>query len=720
MINKIELSNFKKHDHLIVDLEEGLTSITGENAAGKTSVLKGVLFALFGAAAAGAKDHLWKWGTDGNKSVGLAMTLPDYGNVVITRTPTSAKVTHEDNRILASGNTAVTKFLEDALGMAAKDLRTLCYSPQGETQGILTMGPTALQQKVEGLAHMDTVDSVLGMISGDVSRLTGRLEGIHEVQDMVGIKRQVADLEQSLEYLGNELHSARQTEHLAQTQVDEASANHQTGLNLYNSREKGIAIIRRIQDDIAHTEGALKQVNERFDAIQVKSGEAEPRLEIVEQLLTELVTERANLDALIKSYTRVVEETAQLKNQVKVTYAQYHAHQQAQEAVDALAPQLAAASADWDTAVSIADTCKQKAATLHTMMHKAICPTCKRTMDDVDVAALEGQLLEASTALNEATAAMNTATAIRQKLEMQNKAAMSQLNPGAVALLKDQQSRLVELEKTPIVDISALEDQMRNNQQDYNYLRAEQMSLSKSVATEKELVHQLHTYSIRLQELKLALEKNNAQLLQLPEVNLEVLKGRVLDAQNHRDAIIEFRQNLLLRINQAEAELKSLKSTLIQAEAAVAEQRQLQGEKSAAEDLQSFLRKNRTRLASDIWDGLLNYSSALISNTTSGTLSDLSRTNSGDFMLKENGRDIPVTEASGAQRSIVGVSLRAALTKIFFGDNLFLLLDEPTSDASDETAAAIAGMLSSLNMKVVTVSHRTGDVVNAGNVVEIK
>ena len=55
-LERLHLLNFKKHEELLVDLSEGgLTVIRGPNWAGKSTVLQGIMFALFGPGAVPGK-----------------------------------------------------------------------------------------------------------------------------------------------------------------------------------------------------------------------------------------------------------------------------------------------------------------------------------------------------------------------------------------------------------------------------------------------------------------------------------------------------------------------------------------------------------------------------------------------------------------------------------------------------------------------------------------
>jgi DNA repair exonuclease SbcCD ATPase subunit len=122
----------------------------------------------------------------------------------------------------------------------------------------------------------------------------------------------------------------------------------------------------------------------------------------------------------------------------------------------------------------------------------------------------------------------------------------------------------------------------------------------------------------------------------------------------------------------------------------------------------------------ETWESLLLHATYLLETVTEGQLSNLIRTDSGEFSLTEAGREVPVTELSGAQRSMVGLCLRVALSQVFYSGSLFLLLDEPCADMSEENAARVAGMLQGLTgTQIIMVSHRQSGVMSAGNVIAL-
>ncbi|MFN5746602.1 MAG: AAA family ATPase, partial [Methylococcaceae bacterium] len=190
MISQLELRNFKRHTAANFTFGEGLTSIAGPNAQGKTTLLKGILFALLGASAAGSKEHLTTRGSAGDTGVSLRLKVPVHGEVRIERTLKGAKIFSADGTLIANGTTPTIKLIEEAYGMSSADLQLLMYSRQGESQALLAMGAAALQRTVERLAKTGLVDKVLDLISRDLSRLEGELAGMGSLPDLARLRKE--------------------------------------------------------------------------------------------------------------------------------------------------------------------------------------------------------------------------------------------------------------------------------------------------------------------------------------------------------------------------------------------------------------------------------------------------------------------------------------------------------------------------------------------------
>lgn len=719
MLHSLSLKNFKRHVDLDVDFTDGLTSIVGPNAGGKTSVLKGILFALFGAAAAGAKDHLWKWGADGSKSVGLAITLPTYGRVTITRTPTSAKVLAEDGRVLASGNTAVTRLIEEDMGMIAKDLRTLCYSPQGESQGLLTMGPTAMQQKVEGLAQIETVDKVLGLLSTDISKLSGKLEVLPNEVDPGAVKLQIEETQNALDYFNSEMTTIQDAEGESYAAAVKADAALTQG---YKDASASSNMATKLEQAIVQQEATLQELNliqGRHDACKA-ANESHEDIDTLTANITTLADAYIKLTKEVTLEQEIIKEVDRLEADIPAWVAASDKHIAAEFELVGIRATLLEAD----------ELCRVRnapyiAGALHitqlrSLLHDTTCPTCKQSLQGTDPEQLQAELVTVQTKLDEDKESLRSAVIAKDLVDKAVKDQERFLNPAVGTYLKQTQDRLAFLSNRVLFDVDS-------SVQDLICLKAEhdravniRHITNEAAVVFLEVSRQLETQATKLYILSNSITQMSVMKNAIPLVDIDALiVMREATTQKYQQ-LIQWKQTTHASITEAANKITALNKSLEEALKQQNEYNKANTDKSEAESLQKYLRTNRTRMASDIWGGLLHYASALISNTTGGELTDLNRSTGGDFTINENGRSIPVTESSGAQRSIIGMSLRAALSKIFYGDGLVLILDEVTADCSEETAAAVAGMLASLNMQVVTVSHRVGDSVNSGTILELK
>lgn len=718
MIESIELRNFKKHTHTNMTFDSGLNSVIGNNAVGKSSILKGVLFALFGASAAGKKDSLWNWYSDGGeRSVSLNITLPEHGRVQIIRTPSGAQVLNPNGTVIASGNTAVTKLIEESLGMLAKDLRTLMYSPQGETQGILTMGPTALQGKVEGLARIDVIDRVLDNIGKDMAKYDGKLEGMQVPDNLDEVQARITELGQAIDYYKAEMvGSANRANDLVteangyQEKVLEGRKINQDRVDAEVAVDVAERAISQLVADKMEKQAYLNSLSVPSTADMDRVSEKLLILEAKKELLQDKTHD-------LTSTNRRIEElqTAAADLTVKVLN-----HEKASRELVSLKERRDNLQEGYTQATALLEADKTRANLAKTSLHSAICPTCKRAMEGVDPLKLEEEYnlscAQVELRAGEVAELKMLLGAIQEEIEK----VAPLVYPQAEPLLHKAKEELQTLTYTSVDELASLAEEMEDITEQYSRI-AEWVQDSKVTAARADQVISdisLLDQKVLSKRAEQALLKQKLQELP-PQVDVSKLEEGIQHIRNEHAKVVDIHSQWKAKITVSEQEKAGLERELAAGLALQVEITKLNEKKATTGELQKYLKKNRARFSDDIWGGLLNYASALVSNTTGGTLSNLSRSNSGEFSVEENGKQMSVDDSSGAQRSIMGLALRIALSKIFFGKDLPLILDEVSSDASDETAAAIAGMLQSLNIQIINVSHRKGDVANSGAVVEL-
>jgi hypothetical protein len=224
------------------------------------------------------------------------------------------------------------------------------------------------------------------------------------------------------------------------------------------------------------------------------------------------------------------------------------------------------------------------------------------------------------------------------------------------------------------------------------------------------LVNQMLRMIRELEQVELIATDWTEESLQECEKAVALLEKRSHESDVHL-------QELRYAVKDLENQTKSAQTQFDKAKAEQEKRTRLEKEQAQCKDLQKYLRDNRSRMMSETWEAITALTSGYTADITEGLINNLTRDESGDFYVQEGNFNIPVAELSGAREGIVGLSLRIALGRAFFGGNSFILLDEVDAAATDYNSAAIAATLSGLDTQVLMVSHRQGVSDSAANVI---
>lgn len=701
MITSIKLKNFKQHQNLQLDFVQALNVIQGDNGAGKTTIIKAILFALFGASAAGTKSHLGTWGI-GNPEVVLNLSLRGVAHTV-TRTLNKATI-HKGSELMASGQTPVTKYIEDTLGLQGKTLRTLLCAEQGETQELLNMGAAGLQAKLEAVSKLTTIDEVLRLVSNSVTSLSGMIEGIGQVMN----QNEITNLE-SEEVLKSKSLADVEYNRTATVAAHEAVSRTLENLNTQ------ISLLRSKKSQYDRLVGEMESFNvlhESGFAAYSKAKDTMPtafdfglldenvgRLDAEYQDLSLHVKEATRQEVLASEYGRNLSNSKTELAKLNEQASQIKEAKETLDLIDSAQKLITALKGEW---VKIGKEISTKE-----------CPTCHKAYDETDVAALHRELENVRTDL---VASQEAEVELQEKFRSYGFQKTYVLDhEHAVTMVTN---RIATLESNPVTfpgfDFDKAKARQEEIQADLRLLATKAGELrSTKKACEATIADWLDKQRYRNEvEEKLA----TFNLTEMANIDNMETKTKELTA-NLNDL-----RDKGSRFNEEKAALTSRLDTLrhiLQIEKVKVERvEQLEADLRVRNKLIKFLRDNRTKLAQAAWDSLVNYASYLIGVTTEGFMNTLSR-EGGEFYINEGEMNVPVEELSGARKSIVGLSLRIALSKVFYGDNGFVLLDEATADCTEENSARVAGMLQGLNSQVIMVSHRQGDAVNATNVIKL-
>jgi len=144
LIERVRLVNFRQHEDTDLVLGAGLTGVIGANGAGKTTILEGIAWALYGAdAARGTRDTIRRWGAPPRSPVRVELEFalgPHRYRVV--RSLNNAELFQDgDTASIADSLGAVTEKITRLLGMSREEFFNTYFTGQKQLAIMGAMKP---------------------------------------------------------------------------------------------------------------------------------------------------------------------------------------------------------------------------------------------------------------------------------------------------------------------------------------------------------------------------------------------------------------------------------------------------------------------------------------------------------------------------------------------------------------------------------------------------
>ena len=179
-VESVETRAFGKLDSIKVPIINGKVVVRGSNEAGKSTLIEAILYCMFGSSA--LRGTVEDAVTEGSKPSDLRVRVK-YGPYTAKRTKSSASVVGPDVKI--NGQSNVSEFFYDLLGVRKGTERSILVSEQGKTAGILDGKPGEVSALIESLAGFSHIDDLIERVkekfpSGNKSFLEEMLIGVDD------------------------------------------------------------------------------------------------------------------------------------------------------------------------------------------------------------------------------------------------------------------------------------------------------------------------------------------------------------------------------------------------------------------------------------------------------------------------------------------------------------------------------------------------------------
>jgi len=190
MILSVRLLNWRSHHDTTLQFRKGTNLLVGIMGSGKSSVLDGISFALFGTFPAlerrklKLEDLLRLNENEGKVSLEFEWEGKSYrAERVLTKTKrntSSSASLFKDGLLLESGTKAVTAYIEQLIGVDYDLFTRAIYSEQNNTDYFLNLDPRRRKQEIDTLLGLDRFEDARTNIISVINRIRSNRKLLEE------------------------------------------------------------------------------------------------------------------------------------------------------------------------------------------------------------------------------------------------------------------------------------------------------------------------------------------------------------------------------------------------------------------------------------------------------------------------------------------------------------------------------------------------------------
>lgn len=692
MLISLTLTHFQKHRSFHHDFQPGLTLIVGPNWAGKSSLMRGILYALFGTSAVPVRAA--NLVTRGEKNMEVQLVFRAQGDEYkVVRGPSRAELWRGD-QIVASGQTPVTGMIQALVG-DARSFLTYQVAKQGEADSLLSLGAAKLAQHIYAVTGVDLVDRVLNRIRERRMLYAGAQENYNAfVSEIEAMTAKLAKHENTLAEQKTVKQSLEEEEAHAQARHSEAL---EAWRRLMQAQEDHRAYLNKLE--------IYRHAKQRSDALLAEAEKtlnvtADPDLAALRQRYAELTKQHK----IGKSYT---EQQAELKAAV----ANAQSNLALYDGVVTFVPEPEGVHVNLLKEGQTVAHLQEQLDSAREGIRSGVCPTCLRPLGDADHHHdLEQQAEELDLKLSEHRGLFNDLNNAWGQYQSQAEAAHKALSGKEAweSYLDSCQRELHEVNDA-LASLSVVTDE--DLYQAYGeYQQADKDHRSVELA-KRDL--------LRAQQELASLGPAPAPVL---EVSPLVLSAATTKMQELNGAQKDLSQQIAVLTAEISMRTRLIAQTTESINKSCERRDQFQEkikEDALLAKLAKYLRDNRSRFTQHTWNSLLGYAGAFAEQASQGNITALRRSDAGDFAFVEEGDERPLELASGQQSAILGVAMKLALGAAVGSSFDVLLLDEVSAAASDDNALQLTSCLAQAGQQVIMISHRDADAAVAQDVIAL-
>ncbi|MEW5996706.1 MAG: SMC family ATPase [Candidatus Micrarchaeota archaeon] len=351
MITSLELKNWRSHEHTKLQFGKGTNLIVGIMGSGKSAILDGICYALYGTFPAlrrksvGMEDVLRHGGKEAQVALEFVHGGKNYRVVRalrLGREVEAAAKMYEDGKVLESGQSRVSAAVEERLGFGFDLFSRAVYSEQNNIGYFLELDAGRRKREMDGLMGLDRFEEaranivrVMNRLEGERKALMQKYDGARhaEIAGSLGEKRRLLrEAERKAERAELELEGKRKEARAAEKELIEMKRKKERKERAGEALGREKARVEALEADLEGKEAGAERVAEK----KAELGEAEAELEGAGR----------EIAALEKEESSLLKESGELEGRMKNAEK---ARREKEEAVKALERILGGKSArEWE------------------------------------------------------------------------------------------------------------------------------------------------------------------------------------------------------------------------------------------------------------------------------------------------------------------------------------------------------------------------------------
>ncbi|MEM2874176.1 MAG: AAA family ATPase [Candidatus Nanoarchaeia archaeon] len=727
MIKKIKLQNWKSHTETELSFTKGINVLVGPMGSGKSSVLQGICFALFGSVPEVRRkelkvSELVRRNAGSQAAVELEFETGDKAFKVmrvIGNKGTEAIVTDADGIMLAGTNpTQATAFLKEILKLDEDTFLRTVYAKQNEIDLFLQLNPGERKTRLDELMNLHKFEAARKNCVALVNKLFNKQkekENFLKGFELESLQSQISTLENEISLLvdekqqiGHKLVEAQKAKLDAESELKEVKKKFDFFARL---EEQQKILLREINEIRLKIKGPLKsqvELKMQLDELQNKISAFENRRfelnKAIDRLNKELMLsekERCVVESKLSDIVVRLEKISAYKLELEQLTKQTGV-ENLKEEYERLEKEIKELDKEIVSCESEIRLLQKHLAELKSAV--GVCPTCTR---ELEAATKEKLISERETVILQLVTKTENLKESKKGLEEQ-KDKIQELLDEVEALLREineeaelqkQQANLKNILETASNTSKRAESDIEKFRKE---LESVEFNLTKLRKDETQLREELHLAQLKekQQQYEQQLAEIQAKLATKPDSStLEtaefMFKAKLREYEEllarHKslDYVVEEKNKRLAELMRKKKQSEDLAFEIAKLQKQIEFLQQLKNSLLIAQEmLRKQLIETVNEVMSQLWSKLYPYtkftSVRLEASDTDYTLQ--LRTSQGDWINVAG-------FASGGERMLAALVLRLAFAKVLAPEFNILILDEPTHNLDD---AAISMLMLAL------------------------